>query len=43
MRSVYDFIIKPFGEKYDNEIKVGNKKLILNSKIESCFLGQGYS
>jgi hypothetical protein len=35
MRSVYDFIIKPFGEKYDNEIKVGNKKLILNSKIES--------
>ena len=35
MRSVYDFIIKPFGEKYDNEIKVGNKKLILNSNIES--------
>jgi len=35
MRSVYDFIIKPVGERYDNEISVGNKKLILNSKIEN--------
>jgi len=35
MRSVYDFIIKPLGERYDNELKVGDKKLILNSKIES--------
>lgn len=34
MRSVYDFIIKPLGERYDNELKVGDKKLILNSKIE---------
>ena len=35
MRSVYDFIIKPVGERYSNELKVGDKKLILNSKIES--------
>ncbi|NND23662.1 MAG: hypothetical protein HKN86_03110 [Acidimicrobiia bacterium] len=35
MRSVYDFIIKPLGERYDNELKIGDKKLILNSKIES--------
>ena len=35
MRSVYDFIIKPVGERYDNEISVGDKKLILNSKIEN--------
>ena len=35
MKSVYDFIIKPVGERYSNELKVGDKKLILNSKIES--------
>ena len=35
MRSVYDFIVKPVGERYSNEIKVGDKKLVLNSKIES--------
>jgi len=35
MRSVYDFIIKPVGERYDNEISIGDKKLILNSKIEN--------
>jgi hypothetical protein len=35
MRSVYDFIIEPLGERYDNEINVGDKKLILNSKIEN--------
>jgi len=35
MRSLYDFIIKPIGERYNNEIKIGNKKLVLNTKIES--------
>ena len=35
MRSVYDFIIRPVGERYSNELKVSDKKLILNSKIES--------
>ena len=35
MRSVYDFIVEPVGERYDNELKVGDKKLVLNSKIES--------
>jgi hypothetical protein len=35
MRSVYDFIVKPVGERYSNEIKIGDKKLVLNSKIES--------
>ena len=35
MRSIYDFIIEPVGKRYDNELKIGDKKLIINSKIES--------
>ena len=35
MRSLYDFIIKPLGDRYENEIKLGNKTLVLNTKIES--------
>ena len=35
MKSVYDFIVEPLGETYDNEIKVEEKNLILNTKIES--------
>ena len=35
MRSLYDFIIKPLGDIYDNEIKIGDKSLVLNTKIES--------
>ena len=34
MNSIYDFIIKPSGERYDNEKKVGDKTLITNTKIE---------
>jgi len=35
MKSLYDFIVEPLGDKYNNEIKVGNKKLVVNTKIES--------
>jgi co-chaperonin GroES (HSP10) len=35
MKSIYDFIVKPVGERYDNSIKVGSKSLIVNTKIES--------
>jgi hypothetical protein len=35
MRSVYDFIIEPVGNRYDNEINIDGKKLILNSRIEN--------
>jgi len=35
MRSVFDFIVKPIGSRYDNSIKVDGKELILNTKIES--------
>lgn len=35
MNSVYQFIIKPIGERYNNELKIGDKKLIINSSISS--------
>ncbi len=35
MRSIYDFIIKPVGRRYDNEVKVGEHTLVTNSSIES--------
>ena len=33
MRPVTNFIIKPHGDRYNNSIKVGDKKLILNTEI----------
>ena len=35
MNSIYDYIIKPIGDRYNNEKKVGDKSLILNTKIEN--------
>ena len=35
MRSIFSFIVKPVGERYENTKKVGDKELILNTKIES--------
>ena len=35
MRSIYDFIVKPVGKRYDNEKQVGDKTLIVNASIES--------
>ena len=35
VNSIYDYIIKPIGERYNNSKKVGNKNLILNTKIET--------
>ena len=35
MKSLYDFIVKPVGEKYNNTVKVGNKELVVNTKIEN--------
>jgi hypothetical protein len=35
MRSLQDFIIKPLGKRYNNEIKLGDSTLVLNTKIES--------
>ena len=33
MRSVYNYIIKPKGQRYNNSVSVGEKKLILNTEI----------
>ena len=35
MNSLYDFIVEPVGEKYNNTIRVGNKELVVNTKIEN--------
>ena len=35
MNSLYDFIIQPIGERYNNTKKIGDVDLILNNKIES--------
>jgi len=35
VKSLYDFIVIPVGDEYDNEKTIGNKSLILNTKIES--------
>ena len=33
MKSVYNFIVKPKGERYNNKKKVGDSELILNTEI----------
>jgi len=35
MRSIFSFIVKPVGERYNNKVKVDGKELIVNTKIES--------
>ena len=35
MKSLFDFIVEPYGQRYNNEIKVGDKSLIINTKVES--------
>ena len=35
MKSLYDFIIKPLENRYNNEIKVSDKTLIINTTIEN--------
>jgi hypothetical protein len=35
MQSLFSFIVKPVDKRYDNEVKVGSKTLITNSRIES--------
>jgi len=35
MNSLYDFVVRPLGKEYSNDINIGGIKLILNTKIES--------
>jgi hypothetical protein len=34
MKSIYNFIITPLNDRYENEVKIGDKKLIVNTSIE---------
>ena len=34
MKSLYQFIIKPYNERYDNVKVVGDKNLVINTNIE---------
>jgi hypothetical protein len=33
MKSVYNFVVKPKGERYNNSKKIGDKELIINTEI----------
>jgi len=35
MKSVFDFIVKPLGDRYNNETKIDGKSLITNTNVES--------
>ena len=35
MKSVYNFVVKPIGERYNNKKKIGNSELILNTEIHN--------
>ena len=35
MKSLFDFIVKPVGERYSNEVKVGDKSLVINTQLET--------
>jgi len=35
MRSVFSYLVKPVGDRYDNKVSVGDKELIINTSIES--------
>jgi hypothetical protein len=35
MKSLYDFIVKPLGDKYKNTVKIAGKNVIVNTKIEN--------
>ena len=35
MNSLYRFIVKPLKERYDNTVKVEDKELVINSRIET--------
>jgi hypothetical protein len=35
MKALYDFIVKPVGDRYANKIKIGDSELVLNANIEN--------
>ncbi len=35
MKSLYDFIIQPLGDKYSNTVKISGVDVVVNTKIEN--------
>ena len=35
MNSLFDFIVEPCGQRYNNEVKVGDTSLIINTELDS--------
>jgi len=35
MKSLFDFIVEPYGQRYNNKVKVGDKSLIINTQVET--------
>ena len=35
MKSLFDFIVEPVGQRYNNKVKVGDKSLIINTQVET--------
>ena len=35
MKSLFDFIVEPVGQRYSNEVKLGDKSLIINTQLET--------
>ena len=35
MKSLFDFIVEPHGQRYNNKVKVGDKSLIINTQVET--------
>jgi hypothetical protein len=35
MRSVFSYLVRPVGDRYDNKVSIGDKELIINTSIES--------
>ena len=35
MKSLFDFIVEPYGQRYSNKVKVGDKSLIINTQVET--------
>ena len=38
MKSLYDFIIQPLGDKYSNTVKISGVDVVVNTKIENLSL-----
>ena len=35
MNRLFDFIVEPYGQRYNNQVKVGDKSLIINTELEN--------